>query len=73
LHHTGPAAGLTVLTAQTDQPVQGRELIAVVLGVSSVWNNPYDGALQRGPLQQSALHQLHVSRRVDADSHGRAG
>lgn len=48
------------------------EILCVVFGVSRVGYHPYNGAFQRGPLQQPALHELHVPRGVHADPHRRA-
>lgn len=53
-------------------PMQGGEIFSIVFRISGVRDHADDGALQRGPLQQSVLHQMHVPRRFNTDPHRRA-
>lgn len=47
--------------------MQRGQVLAVLLGVSGVGDDSYDGALQRRPPQEPLAHQLHVPRGVHAE------
>lgn len=68
----GPGRGGRASYLLPGLPVQRRQVLGVAGRVGRVGDDPQDGALQRGALEQAVPHQLQVAGRVHAGAHGGA-